>query len=69
MDRSRGLNRKGSLNLQSTSLVTIYQYYGKWSKDGPSVINSINLDIKSGEIMGIIGKVGAGKSTLLTAIL
>ncbi|CAD8107565.1 unnamed protein product [Paramecium primaurelia] len=68
-DRSRGLNRKGSLSLQSTALVTINQYYGKWSKDGPSVISSINLDIKSGEIMGIIGKVGAGKSTLLTAIL
>ncbi|CAD8178676.1 unnamed protein product [Paramecium pentaurelia] len=69
MDRTRGLNRKGSLTLLSTSLVTINQYSGRWSKDGTPVISSINLDIKSGEIMGIVGKVGAGKSTLLAAIL
>ncbi|CAD8161834.1 unnamed protein product [Paramecium octaurelia] len=69
VDRTRGLNRKGSLTLQQTSLVTIYQYSGRWSKDGPLAISSINLDIKTGEIMGVIGKVGAGKSTLLAAIL
>ncbi|CAD8082317.1 unnamed protein product [Paramecium sonneborni] len=68
-ERGRGLNRKGSINLQSTTLLTIYQYFGRWQKDGIPAINGINLDIKSGEIVAVIGKVGSGKSTLLSAIL
>jgi cobalt/nickel transport system ATP-binding protein len=32
---------------------------------GKPVLNNINLDIKKGEIFGIIGPTGAGKSTLL----
>ncbi|CAD8181895.1 unnamed protein product [Paramecium pentaurelia] len=68
-ERTRGLNRKGSLNLQSATLLTFFQYYGRWHKDGIPAISGINLDIKSGEIVAVIGKVGSGKSTLLSAIL
>ncbi|CAD8162932.1 unnamed protein product [Paramecium octaurelia] len=68
-ERTRGLNRKGSLNLQSATLLTVFQYYGRWHKDAIPTISGINLDIKSGEIVAVIGKVGSGKSTLLSAIL
>lgn len=30
-----------------------------------AILCNINLDIKAGEIMAIIGKVGSGKSTLI----
>ena len=31
-------------------------------------LSNINLDLKSGEILGLIGKSGAGKSTLLRCL-
>ena len=34
-----------------------------------SVQCSINLDVKDGELLGIIGKVGMGKSSLLSAAI
>ena len=37
-------------------------------KNGNSVLENINLDIKEGEIISIIGKNGAGKSTILNLI-
>ena len=33
-----------------------------------SAVNDINLEIKEGKIIGIIGRSGAGKSTLLRMI-
>ena len=32
-------------------------------------LKNINLEIKSGELVGIIGEIGSGKTTLLEAIL
>ena len=41
-----------------------------WSSDtsGPTLSN-INLKIKKGEIVAVVGKIGSGKSSLLSAIL
>ena len=41
----------------------VNKYYGK-----TKVLNNININIKKGEIFGIIGHSGAGKSTLLRCI-
>lgn len=41
----------------------------KYDKDGPQVLKGINLKIKRGEYIGIVGKTGCGKSTLLRLLL
>lgn len=47
----------GALQLANVT----YQY----SKDGQPALNNINLEIKAGEKVAILGKIGGGKSTLL----
>ena len=51
----------------SESIIQI-QHLNKTFGDGESAVHAledINLDIKQGEIFGIIGLSGAGKSTLV----
>lgn len=36
----------------------------RYKPDSPIILNDINLDIKQGEIIGIVGRSGSGKSTL-----
>ncbi|EPQ30424.1 uncharacterized protein PFL1_01950 [Pseudozyma flocculosa PF-1] len=42
----------------------------KWSRSQPvPTLQDINLSVKSGELLAVLGKVGDGKSSLLSAIL
>tara|TARA_Y100000991_G_scaffold14267_1_gene9686 strand:+ start:1606 stop:3369 length:1764 start_codon:yes stop_codon:yes gene_type:complete len=41
----------------------------RYSKDTPWVLNSINLTIKKGEKVGIVGETGCGKSTFLDIMM
>ncbi len=41
----------------------------RYRPDLPRVLNNINLSIKSGEAVGIVGRTGAGKSTLINLLL
>ncbi len=52
--------RDGSIVFQNVSFA--------YNKDGKSVLNNINLDIKSGETIGIIGGTGSAKSSLVNLI-
>ena len=40
-----------------------------FSRNGRTVLNTIDLEIKKGEILGLIGPNGAGKSTLLKLLM
>ena len=40
-----------------------------YSEDSPNVLNNLNLNIRSGEYIGIVGSSGCGKSTLLKLLL
>ncbi|MDA9021352.1 ABC transporter ATP-binding protein/permease [Gammaproteobacteria bacterium] len=50
-----------SINFKNVS----YQY----SRESPIILNDVNLEIKSGDIVGIIGGTGSGKSTLIDLFL
>lgn len=42
----------------------------KWLPNGrENTLSNINLDVKPGELVAIVGQVGAGKSSLLNVIL
>jgi ABC-type bacteriocin/lantibiotic exporter with double-glycine peptidase domain len=41
----------------------------RYQTDGPTVLNELNLDIKKGSRVGIVGKTGCGKSTLVDIIM
>ncbi|KAI0352362.1 metal resistance protein YCF1 [Trametes cingulata] len=42
----------------------------RWNKDSPSpTLEDINLTVRKGELVGILGRVGAGKTSLLSAII
>ncbi|KAI9315926.1 multi drug resistance-associated protein MRP [Dichotomocladium elegans] len=51
-------------------LVEVTDASFKWSeKDSEPVLEDINLQVKKGEVVAIVGRVGAGKSSLMSAIL
>lgn len=53
-----------------TPLLEIDQGTFKWAKeDDTPVLEDINLAIKKGDVMAVVGRVGSGKSSLMSAIL
>ncbi|KAL4462596.1 hypothetical protein ABPG74_000426 [Tetrahymena malaccensis] len=48
--------------------IEMKRFYGYW-QEKESVLKEINLQIKQGEYIGIVGKVGSGKSSFLSCIL
>ncbi|XP_040062752.1 multidrug resistance-associated protein 1-like [Ixodes scapularis] len=40
-----------------------------WSKDRTPALSSINLTVKTGQLVAVVGTIGSGKSSLLSALL
>jgi NitT/TauT family transport system ATP-binding protein len=46
----------------------VSQSYGRGAEKGATVLDKISLDLKEGEIVGLLGRSGCGKSTLLRIV-
>ena len=51
----------GNISLENVSF--------KYTDTGPLILNNLNLDIKEGEFLAIVGQTGCGKSTLVRLLL
>lgn len=40
-----------------------------WTNNGPPCLQSINMKVKTGSLVAVVGSVGSGKSSLLSAML
>ena len=49
--------------------INIKDLYFKYKNSKTNILNNINLNIKTGEIIGLIGKSGSGKSTLIRILI
>ncbi|MSU05175.1 ABC transporter ATP-binding protein [Spirochaetales bacterium NM-380-WT-3C1] len=62
------LNENGLKSVEDGSVVFEHTNFSYSGKDTPLVLHDINLEIKSGEMVGILGSTGSGKSSLISLI-
>ncbi len=61
-------NTKQKCNMKSGS-ININNMSFKYNKDSPYVFKNLNLNIKSGDKIGLLGRSGSGKTTLMKILL
>ena len=62
------LNENGLKSVEDGSVIFEHINFSYSGKDTPLVLHDINLEIKSGEMVGILGPTGSGKSSLISLI-
>lgn len=62
------LNENGLKSVEDGSVVFEHTNFSYSGKDTPLVLHDINLEITSGEMVGILGPTGSGKSSLISLI-
>jgi subfamily B ATP-binding cassette protein HlyB/CyaB len=66
--REPGFNPNRSSLPQLKGQVTLDHIRFRYRPDGPAIIDDVSLEIKPGEVIGIVGRSGSGKSTLTKLI-
>ena len=63
------LNNNNYKEIKFNNEIIIDNLSFKYSSNNEQVLNKINLNIRKGEIFGIIGQTGSGKSTLIDLLI
>jgi len=63
------LKKKNHAQISYKKEITLSNVNFKYSADAPWILKNINLKIKKGSVIGIIGETGSGKSTLVDIIM
>ena len=66
--REPGFNPNRSRLPSLTGAVSLEQVKFRYKLDGPVILKEINLQVKPGEVIGIVGRSGSGKSTITKLI-
>jgi NitT/TauT family transport system ATP-binding protein len=65
----KGADATGPGNEAIIGIQDVVVEYGQQGKPPKRILNGVNLDIRSGEFISIVGQTGCGKSTLLRLVL
>ncbi len=63
------LDKEDAKSLETFDTITFKDFMFNYPKSEMNIINGINLEIKNGKSLGIVGKTGSGKSTLIKQLL
>ena len=63
------LDRKDALELKEFNKISFDNFHFSYPDMDYEVLKGINLDIKNGKSLGIVGKTGSGKTTLIRQLL
>lgn len=63
------LDRKDALELKEFNKISFVDFHFSYPDMDYEVLKGINLDIKNGKSLGIVGKTGSGKTTLIRQLL
>lgn len=66
--REPGFNPNRSRLPSLKGAVTLEQLRFRYRVDGPVILQDVNLQVKPGEVIGIVGRSGSGKSTITKLI-
>lgn len=66
---SKVLRNKPVVFLFTGNAISIEKGSFSWSPEEPPILKDINIEIKTGKLVAVVGQVGAGKSSLIAAML
>ena len=66
---SHDINKTSSKKILLSKEIVLKKVNFKYSNSGPFILQDINLNIKNGTTIGLIGESGIGKTTLINIIL